>query len=57
MLYVFVCYAALLVFKLKKTVGSNKFAAEFIKIISHYKNIGVHLCVATDLSIDERVRT
>ena len=28
-----------LVFKLKKIVGSNNFSAQFIKIISHYKNI------------------
>ena len=25
-------------YKLKKIVGSNKFSAQFIKIISHYKN-------------------
>ena len=29
-----------LVYKLKKIVGSNNFAAQFIKIISHYKKIG-----------------
>ena len=29
-----------LVYKLKKIVGSNKFSAQFIKIISHYKEIG-----------------
>ena len=28
-----------LVYKLKKTVGSNNFTAQFIKIISHYKRI------------------
>ena len=27
-----------LVYKLKKIVGSNNFSAQFIKIISHYKN-------------------
>ena len=26
--------------KLKKTVGSNNFSAQFIKIIYHYKKIG-----------------
>ena len=29
-----------LMYKLKKTVGSNNFSAQFIKIISHYKKIG-----------------
>ena len=29
-----------LVYKLKKIVDSNKFSAQFIKIISHYKKIG-----------------
>ena len=29
-----------LVYKLKKIVGSNKFSAQFIKIIYHYKKIG-----------------
>ena len=28
-----------LVYKLKKIVGSHNFSAQFIKIISHYKNI------------------
>ena len=29
-----------LVYKLKKTVGSHKFSAQFVKIISHYKKVG-----------------
>ena len=29
-----------IVYKLKKVVGSYKFSAQFIKIISHHKNIG-----------------
>ena len=29
-----------LVYKLKKIVGSDDFSAQFIKIISHYKEIG-----------------
>ena len=34
-----------LVYKLKKIVGSNKFSAQFIKIISHYKEIGYNTYV------------
>ena len=34
-----------LVYKLKKFVGSNKFSAQFIKIISHYKTIGYNINV------------
>ena len=34
-----------LVYKLKKIVGSNNFSAQFIKIISHYKNIGYNVNV------------
>ena len=34
-----------LVYKLKKIVGSNNFAAQFIKIISHYKKIGYNINV------------
>ena len=34
-----------LVYKLKKTVGSNNFSAQFIKIISHYKKIGYNINV------------
>ena len=34
-----------LVYKLKKIVGSNKFSAQFIKIISYYKNIGYNINV------------
>ena len=34
-----------LVNKLKKIVGSNNFSAQFIKIISHYKNIGYNINV------------
>ena len=34
-----------LVYKLKKIVGSNNFSAQFIKIISHYKNIGYKINV------------
>ena len=34
-----------LVYKLKKTVGSNNFSAQFIKIISHYKKIGCSINV------------
>ena len=33
------------VYKLKKTVGSNNFSAQFIKIISHYKNFGYNISV------------
>ena len=33
-----------LVYQLKMIVGSNNFSAQFIKIISHYKN----LCIAAD---------
>ena len=33
------------VYKLKRTVGSNNFLAQFIKIISHYKNIGYNIKV------------
>ena len=32
-----------LVYKLKKIVGSNNFSAQFIKIISHCKNIGYNI--------------
>ena len=35
----------LLVYKLKKIVGSNNFSAQFIKIISHYKKIGYNINV------------
>ena len=34
-----------LVYKLKKIVGSNNFAAQFIKTISHFKNIGYNINV------------
>ena len=34
-----------LVYKLKKTVGSDNFSGLFIKIISHYKNIGYNINV------------
>ena len=34
-----------LVYKLKKTVGSNNFSAQFIKIISHYNMIGYNINV------------
>ena len=34
-----------LVYKLKKIVGSKKFSAQFIKIISHYKKIGYNINV------------
>ena len=33
------------VYKLKKIVGSNNFSAQFIKIISHNKNIGFNINV------------
>ena len=35
----------LIVYKLKKIVGSNNFSAQFIKIISHYKKIGYNINV------------
>ena len=35
----------ILVYKLKKIVGSNNFSAQFIKIISHYKKIGYNINV------------
>ena len=34
-----------LVYKLKKIVGSNNFSAQFNKIISHYKKIGLNINV------------
>ena len=34
-----------LVYKLKKIVSSNNFSAQFIKIISHYENIGYNINV------------
>ena len=34
-----------LVYKLKKIVGSKKFSAQFIEIISHYKKIGYNINV------------
>ena len=34
-----------LMYKLKKIVGSNNFSAQFIKIISHYKQIGYNINV------------
>ena len=34
-----------LVYKLKKIVASDKFSAQFIKIISHYKKIGYNINV------------
>ena len=36
-------FYGVLVYKLKKIVGSNNFSAQFIKIISHYKNIGFNI--------------
>ena len=39
-------FYAVLVYKLKKIVGSNNFSAEFIEIIiSHYKDIGYNINV------------
>ena len=38
------CYGDL-VYKLKKIADSNNFSAQFIKIISHYKNIGYNINV------------
>ena len=38
------CYGDL-VYKLTKIVGSNNFSAQFIKIISHYENIGNNINV------------
>ena len=32
-------------YKLKKNVGSRNFSAQFIKMISHYKNIGYNINV------------
>ena len=34
-----------LVYKLKKIGSSNNFSAQFIKMISHYKNIGYNINV------------
>ena len=34
-----------LVYKLKKSVGSNNFSVQFMKIISHYKKIGYNINV------------
>ena len=39
-----------LVYKLKKIVGSNNFSAQFIKIISHYKNIDHNINVLQQTS-------
>ena len=39
-----------LVYKLKKIVGSNNFSAQFIKIISHYKKIGLNINVLQQTS-------
>ena len=39
-----------LVYKLKKIVGSNKFSAQFIKIISDYKKIGYNINVLQQTS-------
>ena len=36
-------------YKLKKIVGSNNFSAQFIKIISQYKNIGYDINVFQQL--------
>ena len=33
------------VYKLKKTVGTNNFSAQFIKVFSHYKKIGYSINV------------
>ena len=38
-------FYVVLVYKLKKIVGSNNFSAQFIKIISHYKKIGYNINV------------
>ena len=38
------CYGDL-VYKLKQIVGFNNFSGQFIKIISHYKNIGYNINV------------
>ena len=34
-----------LVYKMKKIVGSKRFSAQFIKVISHYKKIGYNVNV------------
>ena len=39
-----------LVYKLKKIVGSNNYSAQFIKIISHFKNIGYNINVLQQTS-------
>ena len=39
-----------LVYKLKKIVGSNKFSAQFIKIISHYRQIGYNINVLQQIA-------
>ena len=38
-------FYGVLVYKLKKIVGSNNFSAQFIKIISYYKKIGYNINV------------
>ena len=38
-------FYGVLVYKLKKIVDSNKFSAQFIKIITHYKKIGYNINV------------
>ena len=39
-----------LVYELKKSVGSNNFSAQFIKIISHFKKIGYNINVLQQTS-------
>ena len=39
------CIYGDLVYKLKKSVASNNFSAQLIKIISHYKKIGYNFSV------------
>ena len=39
-----------LVYKLKKIIGTNNFSAQFIKINSHYKNIGFNIKVLQQLA-------
>ena len=39
-----------LVYRLKKISGSNKFSAQFIEIISHYKKIGYNMNILQQTS-------
>ena len=41
-----------LVYKFNKIVGTNEFSAQFIKIISHYKNMGYNINVLKQIQFN-----